>query len=298
MINSLWYSIKQAFVQVFRNRGMTIASFFSITAMLLILGLFFVMMVNVGVAMETAKMDYDTISAYLEEDIESSNVQVMMFQLEGMSEVKEVYYLDKDTAMKIWKEQYWGDNAYLLDSLPENPLPNSIEITVTELTDADAVVNVLKTFEGIEDIKYYKDTVEKLVKVTDSIQLAMIIVMGFLIFVSIVVVANTVKLTVFARQKEIEIMKYVGATNWFIRGPFIVEGIMIGLIAAGISVAIITFVYMKLVENIGTDVSMIIGSPMVPVTFLIANLAWVFLAIGVAIGAVGSIISIRRFLDT
>lgn len=298
MLNSIWYSIKQAVVQVFRNRTMSVAAMFSITAMLLILGLFFVGMVNLGVAMETAKMDYDTVAIYLDEETTYREAQVMMLQLEGMPEVKEVSYLDKETALARWKVQYWGDSSYLLDSLPENPLPNSIQVTVSELTDADTVVEVASTFDGIEDIKYYKETVEKLVQVTDSMRIAMLIVMAFLVFVSVVVVANTVKLTVFARQREIEIMKYVGATNWFIRGPFLVEGMIIGLFAAVVSIAAITFIYMKLVAAIGTDVTLILGSPMVPVQFLSANLIWVFAALGISIGASGSIISMRRFLDT
>ena len=218
--------------------------------------------------------------------------------LRAMPEVSEASYLDKDTALAQWKVQYWGENAYLLDSLPENPLPNSVEVKLKDLSGADAVVAKVKTFQGIEDIKYYQETVEKLVKITDSLKLAMLIIMLFLVIVSIIVVSNTIKLTVFARQKEIEIMKYVGATNWFIRGPFLVEGIFIGIIAAGISVGITALIYEKLMGLLGTDMSLMIGSPMVSAGFLVANLVWVFLALGISIGACGSIISMRRFLDT
>ncbi|MBQ7606095.1 MAG: FtsX-like permease family protein, partial [Firmicutes bacterium] len=97
---------------------------------------------------------------------------------------------------------------------------------------------------------------------------------------------------------EIEIMKYVGATNWFIRGPFLAEGIFIGIIAAGISVGVVAALYGKIVQLMGTDMSLMIGSPMVSVQFLVVNLVWVFLALGISIGACGSIVSMRRFLDT
>ncbi|MBR6014462.1 MAG: permease-like cell division protein FtsX [Firmicutes bacterium] len=298
MLGSLGYSIKQAAVQIFRNRTMSFASLFSITAMMLILGLFFVLIVNVGVAMETAKMGYDTVSVYLADDVTYTSANQMADELRAMPEVSEATYLDKDTALAQWKVQYWGENAYLLDSLPENPLPNSVEVKLKDLSGADAVVAKVKTFQGIEDIKYYQETVEKLVKITDSLKLAMLIIMLFLVIVSIIVVSNTIKLTVFARQKEIEIMKYVGATNWFIRGPFLVEGIFIGIIAAGISVGITALIYEKLMGLLGTDMSLMIGSPMVSAGFLVANLVWVFLALGISIGACGSIISMRRFLDT
>ncbi len=298
MFGSFWYSITQAALQVVRTRAMSIASLFSITAMMLILGLFFVLIVNIGVAMETAKMDYDTVSVYLTDEVTYDSAMKMADQLRAMSEVAEVSYLDKDTALSQWKVQYWGENAYLLDTLPENPLPNSIEVTVKELSGADAVVEKAKSFQGVEDIKYYRDTVQKLVKITDSLKVAMLIIMAFLVLVSIVVVSNTIKLTVFARQREIEIMKYVGATNWFIRGPFLAEGIFIGIIAAGISVGVVAALYGKIVQLMGTDMSLMIGSPMVSVQFLVVNLVWVFLALGISIGACGSIVSMRRFLDT
>lgn len=298
MFNSLRYSVKQAFVQVFRNRAMSIASMFSITAMLLILGLFFVIMVNIGVAIEEAKTEFDSVSAYLEDETTYDQAQTMILQLSGMPEVTEVYYLDKDTALEQWKAQEWQDNAYLLDGLVENPLPNSIEVKVGALEDADKAAEVLGTFDGIKQIKYYKETVDKLVKVTDSLKIGMLIIMAFLVIVSVVVVSNTVKLTVFARQKEIEIMKYVGATNWFIRGPFLTEGILIGILSAGISIGITALVYRKVIDILSLDMSMIFGSPMVSVGFMTSNLIWIFIALGVSIGACGSIVSMRRFLDT
>lgn len=298
MFNSLRYSVKQAFVQVFRNRAMSLASMFSITAMLLILGIFFVIMVNIGVAIEEAKADFDTVSAYLDDATTYEQAETMILQLSGMKEVKEASYLDKDTAMEQWKAQEWQENAYLLDGLVENPLPNSIEVKVNALEDADKVAKVLGTFDGISRVKYYQETVDKLVKITDSLKVGMLVIMAFLVIVSVVVVSNTVKLTVFARQREIEIMKYVGATNWFIRGPFLTEGIIIGLISAGISVGITALIYRKAIDMLSLDLSLLLGNPMVPVGFMTFNLVFIFIALGVSIGACGSIISMRRFLDT
>lgn len=121
--------------------------------------------------------------------------------------------------------------------------------------------------------------------------------MAFLIIVSVVVVSNTIKLTVFNRSSEITIMKYVGATNWFIRGPFLVEGIIIGILSAGISLGVCTLVYSKIVDLIGKDLFAIMSTPMVPMEFMVVNMAWIFGALGVSIGACGSIISMRKFLD-
>lgn len=298
MLSSLWYTIKQAAVQVFRNRHMSIAALFAITAGLLILGIFFVVVVNLEVAMETAKMDYDTVSIYLDDATTKSEADTMLLQFQGMSEVKEATYLSKEMALEQWKNQYWGDSAYLLDTLPENPLPNSIEVKVGRLEDADAVVDVANTMSGIERVRYYKETVEKIVKITDHMQVGILVLMAALVFISVVMVANTIKLTVVARKNEIEIMKYVGATNWFIRGPFLVEGIFLGIISSAISAGIVAFAYSRLVDAMGQSVFIMLGSPMVPVSFLTANLFWVFASLGVSIGACGSIISMRKFLDT
>ncbi len=297
MLNSWKYAFKQAFKQVFRNRAMSAASMFSITAMLLILGMFFILVVNVNMVSETAKKQFDTIQVFLLDETTYEEASVMLADLNGMDGVSEATYLSDREAMNQWKNK-WGDNAYLLDSLDENPLPNSLMIKVSRLEDADSVVTQVKTYNGIEDIKYYKDTVDKLMKITGFIQIGALVVILFLIIVSVVVVSNTVKLTVLAREREISIMKYVGATNWFIRGPFLIEGILIGILSALVSAGIISYIYYKISELIGADVFVMLSTTMVPGDFLVSHLIWIFLALGISIGACGSIVSMRRFLDT
>jgi cell division transport system permease protein len=297
MLNSWKYAFKQAFKQAFRNRAMSIASMFSITAMLLILGLFFILVVNVSMVSETAKKQFDTIQVYLQDETTYEQASVMIADLNRMEGVSEATYQSAEEAMDKWKVK-WGDNAYLLDGLDENPLPNSIIIKVTDLQEADAIVARVKTFDGIEDVKYYKDTVDQLMKITRFIQVGAMVVIVFLVIVSVIVVSNTVKLTVLAREREISIMKYVGATNWFIRGPFLIEGIFIGILSALISVGIISYIYYKITELIGPEIFIMLSTTMVPGEFLITHLVWIFLALGISIGASGSIISMRRFLDT
>lgn len=297
MLNSWKYAFKQAFKQVFRNRAMSAASMFSITAMLLILGMFFILVVNVNMVSETAKKQFDTIQVFLLDETTYEEASVMLADLNRMDGVSEATYLSDGEAMNQWKIK-WGDNAYLLDSLDENPLPNSLIIKVSRLEDADSVVTQVKTYKGIEDIKYYKDTVDQLMKITGFVQIGALVVILFLIIVSVVVVSNTVKLTVLAREREISIMKYVGATNWFIRGPFLIEGILIGILSALVSAGIISYIYYKISELIGPDVFVMLSTTMVPGDFLVSHLIWIFLALGISIGACGSIISMRRFLDT
>lgn len=296
MIRRFFYTLKQAFQQVFRNRAMTVASVFAITAMLLILGLFFIIVININTAAAMIRQDYDSIEVFLLDTTTEEQAQSMILTLQEENGVDEVLYRTKDQALVELKTR-WGESGYLLDSLASNPLPNSLIIKISSLEAANDIAEKAGTLEGVEDVKYYKETVDKLMNATRFVQMAAIIVMIFLIIVSVVVVSNTIKLTVFNRAREISIMKYVGATNWFIRGPFLAEGIIIGLLSAGISVGVCALLYEKVIDMIGQDVFVILSTPMVPIEFLIYNLVWIFAALGISIGACGSIISMRKFLD-
>lgn len=292
----LSYNIRQAFQQLWRNRGTAVASIFAITAMLLILGLFFVVSVNLNLVTEMVKNDFDEIELFLVDDVTEEGASAMIDKIEGMVGVSKATYRSKEEAMSIMRARF-GDKAFLLDSLGENPLPSSIIVTVSTLEEADSVYERVSQLEGVEDIKYNQETVNKLTKASHYLQVASMVVMAFLVIVSIVVVSNIIKLTVFARQKEIEIMKYIGGTNWFIRGPFLVEGIIIGIISSVIAAGLTWFIYDKVTELMGTQVITILGSPLVSANYLVANLFIIFMAIGISIGAAGSIISMRKFLD-
>ena len=295
-LNSFIYNVKQGFTQILRNRGMSIASIFSILAMLFILGIFFVIVVNINLFTEVVKQDYDQIEIYLKDSVTMEEAETLMGQIKDHEGVDEVSYRSKDDALDIMKQR-WGESAYLLDSLGDNPLPASILIGVSSIESAEGVSVYARDLEGVEDVQYFKETVEKLTKVTNFLQVGALIVMIFLIIVSVVVVSNTIKLTVFARSKEIKIMKYVGATNWFIRGPFMAEGIIIGIFAAIISTIMVSLLYGRIVAGIGTQVIAITSCPLISVSYMAGNMLIIFLALGISIGAWGSIISMRKFLD-
>ena len=297
MFRSFRYSVKQAFVQTWRNKNMSIASIFSITAMLLILGLFFIIAINVNVMIDDAQKDFDTIEACLKDEVTVEQGQLMAEQMNADIDVKKAYYQTKDEALKNWREKKWGDNGYLLDGLNPNPLPNSVMIKVSDISKADSVVEKLSQYEGIEKIKYYKEVVDRLLKFSKNVQIGAFVLIAFLILVSIVVVANTIKLTVHARGREISIMKHVGATNWFVRAPFLFEGIIIGVLSSLISAGIIALIYKQIMKHISGNFMFMMKAKFVPIDFMMNNLIWIFVALGVSIGACGSVVSMRRFLD-
>ena len=274
---------------------MSLASIFSILAMLLILGMFFVITVNINLFTEVVKQDYDQIEVFLLDDTDKAQAEQIMTQIRTHEGVTDVQYRSKAEALEILKER-WGESGYLLDSLGKNPLPASILISVESLDNAGEVAAYAGTLDGIEDVQYYQETVEKLTKITNFLQIGALIIMAFLVVVSVVVVSNTVKLTVFARAKEIRIMKYVGATNWFIRGPFLAEGIIIGMLAALISTGLIALIYKELIAAIGAQVLAIVSMPLISTQYMTGNMLIIFLALGMSIGACGSIVSMRKFL--
>ena len=279
-----------------RNKGMYFTSTMAITAMMLILGLFFVAFVNINLFTASIEKDYNVIQIYLAKGSNQETVQAVGAQLEAMDGVDHITYVTKDEALGTLKTR-WGDNGYLLENLPENPLPDSYSVYVRDKDAANTVAAAAAEVAGVDDVGYYQDTIEKLAQVSRFVELGSVITMGFLIIVSIIIVANTIKLTVFNREKEISIMKYLGATDWFVRAPFIWGGIFVGVFSALIATGLTHVIYQKIVNIVGTDVSRILSVNLVPSEYLTTNLLIIFLCLGVSIGTCGSIISIRRFLD-
>jgi len=289
-------TMRQAVSQIGRNLAMTFASLFSITAILLILGFFFIVVVNINNVSQSIKENFGTVQINLLDECDEEQIAVLIDEFNNMPGVESVVFQTRDEALEHMKTK-WGDKGHLLDSLEVNPLPNAIVITVRQLEDAQGVVDSAKTKEGIDKINYAQDTINKLIKVSNAIQLGALILIACLLVISIIVVSNTIKLTVIAREREITIMKYIGATNWYIRGPFLLAGLLIGIFSALISSGLIAIVYNYVVNNFGLDFALIMSTGFVSEAFLVKNLIIIFTALRISIGGCGSIISMRRFLD-
>ena len=295
-MSRLGYNLKQAFVQMGRNKGMYFTTVVAITAMMLILGLFFVAFVNVNLFTKSIEKDYNVIQVYLKDGTKTAQIEDTGKQIEAMNGVEKVEYVTKDDALVNLKER-WGDNGYLLDNLPKNPLPNSYNVYVKDENAAKSVAAEAKELKTVDDVVYYQDTIDKLAKASRFIELGSVIAMAFLIIVSIVIVANTIKLTVFNREKEIGIMKYLGATDNFVRAPFVWGGVIVGVVSALCATGLTHVIYGKIVSIVGNDITRIVGINVVPPQRLMTILLVMFLVLGTSIGIIGSAISIRRFLN-
>ena len=200
MIKSFFYTLKQSLLQLVRNKTMALTSLFSITAMLLILGMFFILAVNVNLMTANMEQQFDMVEVYLLDETPEEEIQTMVKEFEALDTVAEVEYLTKEDAMQEMQTR-WGENAYLLDGLSENPLPRSIQVTVKDVEDSESIVTFAENFSGVEDIKDSQAEVDKILKITGAVQAGALVIIIFLIIVSVVVVSNTVKLTVLARGR-------------------------------------------------------------------------------------------------
>lgn len=296
MFSKIAYTLKQAFSQMGRNKGMNITSVVAITAMMLILGLFFVAFLNVDLFAKTIEKDYNVVEVFIADGSDDAVKDAIKSKIEKIDGIEKIEYRSKEDAIKIMKKR-WGDNAYLLDNIDKNSLPDSYMVFVKDQKVGNEVNSEISHVNGVDSIKYYQDTVSKLTKITHFIQVSAIVVMTFLIIVSTIIVANTIKLTVFNRSKEIEIMKYIGATDWFVRAPFLIEGIILGIISSAVATGLMHLIYSRLISLLGDDIMRILSVPVLSSSYLIPNLAIIFASLGIGIGTCGSIISIRRFLD-
>lgn len=276
---------------------MGIASISSISAVLMILGIILILILSINNFVLDTTTKFDEIQVFLEDDLSDdilSNIEDTAKKNPG---VISIMFQSKDQALKQFKDE-WGEEAYLLDGLENNnPLPDSYIIQVEDIKYAENVVKSLKTLDGIEEVKYDKDVIDKLLIVANYIRFGGLIVIGILVFVSIFIISNTIKLTVASRRREINIMKYVGATNNYIRGPFIMEGILFGLIGAVVSIFIVYLGYEYFFDLVNERLYSLFAVFLVAPKLIFKDIAIIFSAIGVGIGGLGSLLSLKRFLN-
>ena len=175
------------------------------------------------------------ITAYLEDSISSGDISRLDMELSAVTGVKEVKFISKEKALEEFMEQVGKD---LLEGM-ENPLPNSFRVKVDNPQEVAHVAGIIQKLSGIDEVKYGKGVVEKLFNIIYWVRLLGLAIMIVFAAISIFIISNTIRLTVFARRREISIMKYIGATDWFVRWPFLIEGMVLGLVGSAIAVAVL-----------------------------------------------------------
>lgn len=283
---------KDSMKSIIRNRVMSLASIGTVSAAIFIFGVFMLLAVNINQVVSTVQ-DKIEIKAYLKNDVTTLKQNKLEKDIKAIQGVTTLTYESKEQALENFRKTL-GKNGDLANGLEkDNPLPAAFIIKVDKSESIPSVAEQITKLEGVSDVNDGKDIVDKINKATGFIKIASLILMVVLGVISIFLISNTIKLTVYARKREISIMKYIGATDWFIRWPFMLEGILLGFLGAIISIGFLAYGYNMAINFVATDV--IIFS-LVPLKQVIYSFIWQFSIIGMIIGGLGSFISLRKFL--
>ncbi len=255
------------------------------------------MIVNISNFSEYASDQFDVVQVFLDDGQTNEEMKAIGDKIYEIQEVSNVTFESKDQALEKMKED-WDKYSTVLIGLEErNPLPNSYIVSIDNLIYSDSIVRRINEIEGIELVKYYKDVIDKINSLTSFVRNLGLGIIVILLFVSTFVISNTIKLAVTARKGEVQIMKYVGATHWFIRWPFILEGTILGLIGAGIAASLIYVGYSQMYQVLTEDFYVLIAAYFVPVSGVMRDLLQVFVPVGAGIGALGSLWGVRKYLN-
>lgn len=278
---------------------MGLASVGSVAAVLIILGFIMLIVLNINNFAMVTKETFDEIAVYVKEDVDEEQIKQMGKDFKEIDGVLAVGYQTKDYALNKMKED-WGDDAFLLDGLKENPLPNTYIVQLKDVSNSEHVIEELKSYEGVEEVQFYKDAVNSLIAISDFIKRMGAGLIIILLLISIFIISNTIKITVLNRRKEIELMQYIGATNGYVRGPFVIEGIVLGLIGSLIAIIILLLGYNYFIEYLaGRYVTLLAGLTgyIIEIDIILNDFIIIFATIGVGIGILGSLLSLKKFLS-
>ena len=273
---------------------MSVASIASVAASLFVLGIVLSIVLNINNFAIIAQKQFDNIQIFLVDEMQADDIARFKRKIENIPGVSKVDFESKDMAMEKLKDR-WEDDAYLLEGL-ENPLQNSMIIELTIISLADEVVKQIQDDDYIDSISYYKDVIDKMLTISRIISTAGLAIILLLSIVSLFIIANTIKIALYARKREINIMKYIGATNWFIRWPFIIEGMTLGFLGAAIALGSVYVLYGFIFSKLSSEAYSLIGGYLLPVSTIFDNIAIIFASMGIGIGVLGSLVSLRRYL--
>lgn len=271
---------------------MAVASVLTVTLSMFILGVFLCAVLNIN-HMATYLENQVEMTVYLKDGLNTDQVMAVGKKLKALPDLKEIKFTNKDQAMAEFKQRL-GDQQGILDAINGNPLPSSYSTSFATPASLKNAVSIVTQYPEVDSVQYGQDIIEQLYKVAQVIRIGGIILIVFLAGAELFIISNTIRLTVFARRREIQIMKYVGATNGFIRWPFIFEGMIIGFIGSGLSAFILWEGYKVVLMEMAQ--AGLVFIPMIPLWPFIGYMTVMLLAAGIIIGILGSTISLRKYM--
>lgn len=292
-LQNIQYYFREVVVSMARNRWMTFASIGTVAVSLFVLGIFLILIANMTNLASELESQVQ-ISVYLKDELKTQDQENIKNKLKNLTNVTEVRYVSKEEAFQTLQRRL-GEKQKILEALGEsNPLPNSFSVTVKIADDVQKTAEIISKFNGVEEVSYGQEVAINIFDVTRLIRVLGFVLMIILTGATIFIISNTIRLTVFARRKEIAVMKYVGATDWFIRWPFVLEGTVLGLIGGGISAIALRSFYSAMSERIYSTLAFF---PIVEQHPFMNYLTVVLILSGIAVGVLGSTVSLKKFLE-
>ncbi len=290
----LGYLTKEGFRNVWVNRLMSIASIAVLMSCLVMIGSAFMVLVNVEKVM-TEIESQNVVMVYLEDDVSQEQIDTVKQEMIKLQYVGNIEFVDKDTAYQAELKEL-GSAATYFEGY-ENPLPDMFKVSVTDMNKFDTTVDELKQIDNVFSIRDNRDIATTLAQIRQVVTYISVGIIAVLLIISLFIIANTVRITMFTRRLEINIMKSVGATNWFIRWPFLIEGMLLGALSGLISLGAVAGIYRLLAPTVSTMFTLFSKDfALVPFRSYILYLLAAFIVIGVMSGGIGSIISIQKYL--
>ena len=291
------YLVSEGIKNVFKNKKSTSGSLAIMCATMLIFGLFFVIIENIN-NMVTGLEEKQGISVFIEKEASNEQIEAVGEAIKKVDGVNTIQFVSKDDALNTAKARLKNNQKLMAGWESDNPFRASYVVTLTDLKKSEEVQKEIFKIENVADITSKDDTIKALIVVANIVRVVSWSIIALLIIISVFIISNTIKLTVHARRKEISIMKYVGATDSFIRWPFIIEGIAIGIIAGLISIAVVGILYTIGVSQVASSNMMNkMGIALLPFREMASLITLVYLLIGIGIGTIGSSISMRKYLN-
>ena len=299
-ISSLLYSIRQGLKNIRRNMLFSLASVGTIVSCLFLFGIFYCIIVNFRGAMTDLKNTF-TISVFFDEGISQENINLIGGQIRLRDEVNTMDFISADEAWENYARERYKDNydAAMASFAGDNPLKNSAsyEITMKDLSSQAEFVNYLNSLDGVRKVSTSEVTADGIAALSSVVSYASIGIIAILLFVSIFLISNTITIGITVRKEEIAIMKLIGATNFFVRAPFIVEGIVIGLVGSLIPLALVWLMYDNVVSYVVGRFNVISNNfAFVPIKDLFSVLIPTSAIIGIGLGLIGSLVTTRKHL--
>lgn len=294
--STLKYLFKEGIIGLWRNRTMALASIGTIVLCLIILGMSYGIGTNIDYLIEQVESKFG-ITAYIKDGLSETEILALKNQVEKMIEVDSVIYISKEEALKNFSVDNQDESLFAMFK-EDNPLPASFEVTTKDIKDQPAVVNKLNALQeqGIDETVYFQNETATFINIRNTVNYVCYGILICLVVVGLMLMSNTIKLTVFIRKREINIMKYVGATDSFIQVPFVIEGVLIGFIGALTSILTVTLAYDWIKEK-SANVSGVLGElALLPTIDIMSSLIPMFLGLGIGIGLIGSLVAIHRHL--